>query len=563
MTLLMGTQPQGGTHSRLPTPYPDELLYSVIARSAYRNAHWSPKGLMGAVFGARAVLACPDLPSRLGLLNGTAGEQWQLSASEIALRYTLVGYYTHYLGVSEREKYLRLMAEKSAHLHLRLGICSAGVRAPSKFFLCPVCTELDIRQHGETYWRRSHQLPGVLVCPVHAVSLIETAVPLRPIGRHEHLHARGQYLAQGVAVLTSPAAALMEVLALARAAASLLDTEVCEGGPLHDYREQLHARGFKGTSGVDGLWFCLRKLLGDEVIEKLFRGAAGTSAPSWLWELFRKPRRPLHPLKHLLIARIICAHEVRISTPAPLPVKTWRVFRNPDLRRQAHELAKKGLTTNAVATRLRVDWRTAHRLLQPLPVALDRISHFSKLSDRKAWCSIAKKHPGCGRTQLRRQEPALYARLYRGDREWLLQHGERLPKKPGRPRVSWPVRDEALSKSVQALANQIKHAAPMRRASASHVLGILSARTTVNRNGDRLPLTISAIAAHCESVEDFQVRRVLAEQETDGWFPRPTGHVLRAARLNPARFPDKGLGILARANQLREERNARPPVQDT
>lgn len=562
MMAFQGVTPQGLTLSRLPTPYPDELLYSVIARSAYRNAHWSPKGLMGAVFGARAVLACPDLPGQLSLLNATAGVQWQLSPSEMALRYTLVGYYTHYLGNNERERVLGMMAGKSAHLHLRLGICAGGVRAPRNFFLCPICTELDIEQHGETYWRRSHHLPGVLVCPVHAVSLMETKVPFRPIGRHEHIHARAQCLAQAAPMLLQSAVASTELLSLAQAATRLLDAEVCEGGPLHDYREQLHARGFKGTSGVDGLWLGLRKLLGDEVLEKLFRGIAGANAPSWLWELFRKPRRPLHPLKHLLVARIIRAHEVRISTLAPLSGKTWGVFRNPDLRRQAHDLAKEGLTTNALATRLRVDWKTAHRLLQPLPVALDRISHFSKLSDRKAWCSIAKKHPGRGRTHLRRQEPALYARLYRGDREWLLQHGERLPKKPCRPRVSWPVRDEALSKSVQALASRIKHAAPMRRASASHVLGILSARTTVNRNGDRLPLTISAIASHCESVEDFQVRRVLAEQEADGWFPRPTGHVLRAARLNPARFPDKGLGILARANQLREERNARP-VQDT
>jgi len=546
----------------LPAPYPDELLYSVIARSAYRNAHWSPKGLMGAAFGDRAVLACPDLPGQLSLLAGTAGDQWQLSSSEIALRYTLVGYYTHYLGATERDRFLGLMTGKSAHLHLRLGICSGGVRAPSKFFLCPVCTQLDIRQYGETYWRRSHHLPGVLVCPVHAVSLIETAVPFRPLGRHEHHHARAQYLEQGVAVLTSSAAASAEVLALARAAAGLLDAAVCDGGPLHDYREQLHARGFKGASGVEGLWLNLRELWGDEVLQKLFRSGAGTNAPPWLREIFRKPRRPLHPLKHLLIARVLLAHEVHIGTPAPRSGKTWGIFRNADLRRQAHELAQKGLTTNGVATRLGVDWKTADRLLQPLPVVPDRVRDSTYLVDREAWSSVAEKHPGLGRTKLRLQEPALYARLYRGDREWLMQHGARIPKNPGHPRVSWPLRDEALSKMVQALATQIKNSTPMRRASASHVLGLLGARTTVNRNGVRLPLTTAAIAAHCESVEDFQVRRIQAEHEADGWFPRPAGRVLRAARLNPARFPDKGLGILARAKQLQEERDARPPVQD-
>jgi hypothetical protein len=558
MTLFLGAPPQESVSFRLPTPYSDELLYSVIARAAYRNGHWSPKGLMGAAFGDRGVLACPDLPSQLSLLTGTAGEQWQLSSADIALRYTLFGYYTHYLGASERERFLGMMGGKSAYLHLRLGICAGGVRAPSRFFLCPVCTELDIEQHGETYWRRSHHLPGVVVCPVHAVSLLETNVPFRPVGRHEHIHARAQYLEQGVSVLSESAAASMELLALAQSAARLLDAPVCDGGPLHDYREQLKATGFKGASGVNGLWRCLAKRFGHEVLQPLFRSSSGTSAPTWLWELFRKPRRPLHPLKHLLVQQILLASEVRAEHVAVRSGKTWGIFKNQDLRRRAQALSQKGLTVNAVATQLGVDWNTANRLLQPIPAVPDRVHLSQILSDRKSWCAVADKYPGCGRAQLRRKAPALYARLYRNDREWMRQRTESLSPKSARPRVSWPDRDAALAKSVQVLAMATRQRKPLRRVSVSHVLGVLGARTLVSRNGAKLPSTQAALAQHCESVEDFQLRRIQSEQEADGWFPRPVWRVLRAAGLNPARFSDRGLGIVERARQLLEVANPRP-----
>lgn len=561
MTMLFGECSAPQVSFLLPKPYPDELLYSILARAAYRNAHWSPKGLMGAAFGDRTVLASPDLPSQLSLLACAAGRQWQISSSDIALRHTLVGYYTHFLGKVERERILGLMTGKSAHLHLRLGICSGNVRAPRKFILCPICTELDIQLHGETYWRRSHHLPGVLVCPMHKVSLVETVVPFRPLGRHEHIHARLQHLEQAAPILSqSGTAASEELLALAQAAAGLLDAAVHAVGPVHDYRHQLHTRGFKGASGVQGLWNSLARCFGNEVLQKLFRRNSDGSPPAWLWELFRKPRRPMHPLKHLLVERVLLNHEVRTTPPGEKSGKTWGLFKNTDLRRQAFELSKKGLTVNAVATQLNVDWKTASRLLQPLPVVLKPIDDGTGLVDRAAWRAVSEKNPALGRTQLRCLEPALYARLYRNDRDWLMRQGTRQKVKVGASRVYWPLRDESLSQSVQALAMEIRQRHPLRRVSESHVLGILGARTIVARNSDKLPLTRAALAQHCESVEQFQLRRIQAEQAADGWFPRPTWRVLRAARLNSARFPDKGVDIVARAQHMTETRIAEQPA---
>ena len=44
---------------------------------------------------------------------------------------------------------------------------------------CKECIRQDIQQHGESFWRRSHHLPGVHLCAHHGTELWETNIPLR------------------------------------------------------------------------------------------------------------------------------------------------------------------------------------------------------------------------------------------------------------------------------------------------------------------------------------------------------------------------------------------------
>ena len=48
-----------------PTPYPNELIYSTIARAGIHHAITSPKQLLEEVFANRKVIATIDLPSHL------------------------------------------------------------------------------------------------------------------------------------------------------------------------------------------------------------------------------------------------------------------------------------------------------------------------------------------------------------------------------------------------------------------------------------------------------------------------------------------------------------------
>ena len=55
-----------------------------------------------------------------------------------------------------------------------------GYRFWTKHYLryCPECVRSDRNTYGETYWYITPQLPGVYVCPVHAVPLEDSTIML-------------------------------------------------------------------------------------------------------------------------------------------------------------------------------------------------------------------------------------------------------------------------------------------------------------------------------------------------------------------------------------------------
>lgn len=63
---------------------------------------------------------------------------------------------------------------------------------PSHLRYCPECTSEDIQKHGETYWRRIHQLPGIMACHKHNQTLMNSTVRLSFLSKREYVVANGQ-----------------------------------------------------------------------------------------------------------------------------------------------------------------------------------------------------------------------------------------------------------------------------------------------------------------------------------------------------------------------------------
>jgi len=533
-----------------PAPRADELLYSVIARAAVHLGYWSPKGLLEAVYEDRSMLACPDLPVGVARIARVSHGTWGLTLQELATRHTLLGYYIHFLPSAARTKALERMLQRSGHLHVRLGICTGGVVRTPFFRLCRACSEDDVMRHGETYWRRSHHLPGVVVCAIHGDPLLETCVPFRPIGRHEHVCAHPDHLARAVPVL----AEMREpdfALAIARESARLLDAP--SSAP-SDYRGMLRLQGFVGRQGgLQRFREAVRAIIPRSLLSAMFTSLDADGLPSWLDSIRRKPRRALHPLKHVLVRVLLDA----LSKPIP-PIALPKVREDrrgksadPALRRRATQLAERGMAVRAIASELQVAWKTADRLLKPIPQHATAVNDLARRADRESWTALRKAFLGATRTQLRVKAPALYARLYRADRPWLCAQRCARPLRESKTRIDWGSRDDALAAQVRKVAADLRLRVPPVRVSRSRVLGELQVRSLLAHRRAKLPRTVAVLDECCEKVESFQIRRlaaVMQEQRAPGLVSDAMW--LTLTRINIDRLPDRGAALLAAARMV-------------
>ena len=537
----------------LPEPLPDELLYSVLARTAYHYGYWSPKQLLRDLYHFAGVLAVPDLPSNLAVLARENEAAWHLSPDDIAIRHTLAGYYTHYLGAESRRQVLAQMSGKGGSLQVRLGVCAGSAVSPRRFRFCAQCRIEDIERFGETYWHRGHHLPGVLVCHRHGQALLESEVPFRPPGRHEYMPApleisRESLLPLGHSLRNPDVARLV-----AMRSASLLDGPVRVGDMLPDYRVALDCCGFSGgRGGAARLRDAFLAHFGDDLLAASFRGPPGWDRLQWLAEVLRVPRRPMHPFRHVLMDVFLDAHlgSLRAETDTVEHTKgqRWGIYRHAGLRLQAAGMAAQGFRTHSIARALDVDWKTAARLLLPLEPR-PHVQSREPSDDRAAWATLVQTNPSSGTKALRKLAPALYARLYRNERTWLKLYptGVFAPAAP-RLRMDWRTRDAGLEAKVRARIADVLKETPMKRASRSHVLGALGVRALVAHKAIRLPRTVAALELLCESVETFQVRRLVAVLERHAQEGQISeSRVFWEARIQTSRLADGGAAVLAQA----------------
>lgn len=539
----------------LPRPFPDELLYSLIARSGVHLGQWSPKQLLGALYGHRGTLAVPDLPSSLSQLAGVC-KSWGLTIEEIAHRHTLFPYYTHFLQPHEKAWVLEAMLHRRGYLHVRLGVCAGGVARTAFFRLCAACTQEDLARYGETYWRRAHHLPGIVVCASHGQMLLETSVPFRPIGRHEHVGAHPRLLARAMPVLPR-LAETDAALTIARRSVELLAPAAEMAAT--DYRAALRSLGMVSRrGGAARLGAAVLAVIPEALLPAMFASVTAEGLPRWLDLARRKPRRALHPLKHVVMKVVLeslskpAAAGFAPAEPTAAVTASNVELRRSLLRERAICLATTGLTTRAIALKLGVAWKTADRLLRPpAPKPSESPVDSQIAADRRAWSALRSTSPTATRTELRRAAPAVYARLYRADRAWLL--AQPAPRYPRRPvtRIDWARRDRELAGRAGALIEEISARTPPIRASRHRVLGELQARPLLALRGAKLPKTSAILALRCETAEQFQFRRVALILKSHPADSRLLGDaaLLRAARINPDRLPDRGVALLEAARR--------------
>jgi TniQ len=161
-----------------PTPYPDELLYSVVARYHIRSGNKSFRQTHEELFETTELQ--PDkiiLPNNLIFLVSQLPKASQLTVESLIKRNTLYCFFRNFLTPIEIYSFKNLLRKKSSTSISQIAKISDRERNTFLKY-CYKCQQEYEQTYGEAYWHRQHQIPGMLICLKHHTFLSYSQVLL-------------------------------------------------------------------------------------------------------------------------------------------------------------------------------------------------------------------------------------------------------------------------------------------------------------------------------------------------------------------------------------------------
>lgn len=547
-----------------PEVLPDELLYSVLARLARHTGGGGPAATMRSLFGKSTSVASLDLPNRLATLAARIDPARAIDADWLINRTTLFPYYTAFSTPAITAAVHVAMRTDGGSVHLRLGVAASRVRKPSHLRYCVECAAAMSRDHGEQYWRRSHQLPGIVVCPEHMCVLSESSVLLAATNRHEFIAADARScpvdgpraceanVPRDIAILASITRESERILAGDREPSDLSHAA---------YRARLAEIGLmRSDRRVDQVALAAKlwETHGDGLrhLPSIVRdGRCG----EWLTEITRSRRKALHPLFHAVLRSFLASERMSRSSPFGQPpwqclnvladhhgrsvVTSVRHHRNRLTTVAVFECACGYAYTKCSHDDGRVGpprYQSYGPLLEPAlrrlvvpgaalrsvarDVALDPktlLREMASLGIGSLWACKAS-----GRARSKRLEPRVPERRCKSRNAPL-------------PRIDWAALDLQLVERLAREAAAIRDARPPLRVTPAEMERRLGRRGWLGKRRDKLPLATRQLTTLTEELAAFRLRRIdwiIARELRDG-SPVMPWKVMRAAGLTLGHMP--------------------------
>lgn len=462
-----------------PIPYPQELLYSTIARAGVHDGETSPKQLLDSVFGDRKVVATVDLPSRVENIAAQYPKKLGLVSDTLIIEHTLWPLYAPFIPDKRRraiERWMKRESYGSAHV-LASGIAASRIKHKSALYLCPGCIKEQNSQYGEAYWDRRWQVPLIRLCEKHG-PLHESNIRLNGENRHAFVDiSEVQYSTELDVSDNDKRFAMLAI--------PLLQNDILKSPTYHQWT-LLYQSFAKEYSCLEGRRMDHRQIFrkyisrwGDSWLRQSYL-MPGTKDTSWLRGIFRKHRKSFSFAEHISVIDALSEGQITISQA----IQRALLFPSEEPKR------KKLITA-----------------FEP-----------SNSKDQIQWlAAISEKCP----KQARQEHPALYARLYRTHNVWLMQvnAGNRVPSPNQNNRVNWNDRDRQTAKKLMQIITALEEDLSLPRLSRSFLLHQLPNTASIEKNLNKLPRCRTILKYYSETIAEYQIRRLTVaavKQRMDG-----------------------------------------------
>ena len=153
-------------------PHNDEPLFSLLARIYHRLIGPSRTQFARHIFGNPRTVIPFDFPCGIGALTQSIGQKISLSEEQLIQNHTMFPI-AAFLMSSERSESVKIAmrGDRASAMNLIKWHRKRAQDGQRHLYFCTKCRERDIRDHGHTWWRRVHQVPGVICCPTHSIPL--------------------------------------------------------------------------------------------------------------------------------------------------------------------------------------------------------------------------------------------------------------------------------------------------------------------------------------------------------------------------------------------------------
>lgn len=325
-----------------PEMFSDELLLSVFSRYAERNDYGSTGATREDLFKSRRVIPSADFPSRLSIFMSVLPPGHSLTVDRLINDHTLLPLFMPFLSAPRISIIKQRMSRPhGGRLHGSLGVNTFPEKL-KVFRYCPDCVEQDRAAFGETYWHRSHHIPGVNLCAAHKIYLKNTDVLLRYTKSSvAFVTAEAALTRADLTVLHERKEPLLNVQArLADDATWLLRHPIFAGYRTNHrdrYVHLLYERGYCTYRGILD-----RKKLANDVIRYYSRGFLDTikckvvtdGREDWLTRLAHGRDRLIHPIHHLLLQQFLGQKPESFLTAADSATLRLRILHRNSRRKQ-------------------------------------------------------------------------------------------------------------------------------------------------------------------------------------------------------------------------------------
>lgn len=158
-----------------PELYPDELLYSQLARYYVKSGYLCYWYAAEDLFQSKKVR--PDIEFNNAYTSAALEMILENMPMESIIRkHTMFNYYGRFLPKQRRNRAFKALVEMQGDYNNLLPIPKNKQGKERHLRYCPMCARNDRQQYAETYWHRIHQMQGVNICPVHCCYLINSDV---------------------------------------------------------------------------------------------------------------------------------------------------------------------------------------------------------------------------------------------------------------------------------------------------------------------------------------------------------------------------------------------------